>query len=368
MYRLTITCLAVCLLALSAKDASAAAAVRIKDLARLQTGQEVPLTGMGLVIGLEGTGDGRQASFTLRMLANMMNRLNLTVDPNAIRVRNVAAVSATATLSPYDRTGNKIDVQMASLGDAGSLQGGTLLLAPMAGPDGKVYAQVQRPISIGGFNLGGGGAGTVRKNHSVVATIPNGGTVVSEPEWLINVDGHVQLTLYQPDWTTAARTAWAIDEYFGEFGLAQAVDAGTIQIRLDPQYSQSHLLTEFMADIEKITVVPDLPARVVVNERTGTVIIGENVSVSSVALSHGSLRLKIPGDAGGGDLFGGDAEVVEEPDHLHPIINHFDVGAMPTVRELVRNLNALGVTPRDLISILQSLKTAGALRADLILQ
>ncbi|MBT6146175.1 MAG: flagellar basal body P-ring protein FlgI, partial [Gemmatimonadetes bacterium] len=291
MHRLNITCLLFCLLALSANDASAAVAVRIKDLARLQTGQEVPLTGMGLVIGLEGTGDGRQASFTLRMLANMMNRLNLTVDPNAIRVRNVAAVSATAVLSPYDRTGNKIDVQVASLGDAGSLQGGTLLLTPMAGPDGKVYAQVQGSISIGGFNLGGGGAGTVRKNHSVVGTIPNGGTVVSEPERLINVDGHVQLTLYQPDWTTAARTAWAIDEYFGEFGLAQAVDAGTIQIRLDPQYSQSHLLTEFMADIEKITVVPDLPARVVVNERTGTVIIGENVSVSSVALSHGALRL-----------------------------------------------------------------------------
>lgn len=368
MHRLLITILFAVLLAMPVTDACAGGAVRIKDLARLQTGQEVPLTGMGLVIGLEGTGDGRQASFTLRMLANMMNRLNLTVDPNAIRVKNVAAVSATATLSPYDRTGNKLDVQVASLGDAGSLQGGTLLLTPMAGPDGRVYAQVQGPISIGGFNLGGGGGGTVRKNHSVVGTIPNGGTVVSEPERLINVDGHVQLTLYEPDWTTAARTAWAIDEYFGEFGLAKAVDAGTIQIRLDPQYAQSHLLTEFMADIEKITVVPDLPARVVVNERTGTVIIGENVSVSSVALSHGSLRLKIPGDAAEGDLFGGDAEVVEEPDHLHPMINHFDVGAMPTVRELVRNLNALGVTPRDLISILQSLKTAGALRADLIIQ
>jgi flagellar P-ring protein precursor FlgI len=132
----------------------------------------------------------------------------------------------------------------------------------------------------------------------------------------------------------------------------------------DPQ-----LLTEFMADIEKVTVVPDLPARVVVNERTGTVIIGENVSVSAVALSHGSLKLKIPGDAGdGGDLFGGEAEVEEQPDHLHPILSSFDVGAMPTVRELVRNLNALGVTPRDLISILQSLKAAGALRADLIIQ
>ncbi|HCV22077.1 MAG TPA: flagellar basal body P-ring protein FlgI, partial [Candidatus Latescibacteria bacterium] len=368
MHRLTTFFLFTTLLLWPAVSAHAATSVRIKDLARLQVGQEIPLTGMGLVIGLEGTGDGRQASFTLRMLANMMNRLNVTVDPNAIRVRNVAAVSATAILSPYDRKGNHIDVQVASLGDAGSLQGGTLLLTPMAGPDGKVYVQVQGPISIGGFNLGGGGGGTVRKNHSVVGTIPNGGMVVNEPERLIDVNGHVQLTLYEPDWTTAARTAWAIDEYFGEFGLAQAVDAGTIQVRLDPQFSQSHLMTEFMADIEKITVVPDLPARVVVNERTGTVIIGENVSVSSVAMSHGSLKLKIPGDAAEGDLFSGGTEVVEEPDHLHPMINNFDVGAMPTVRELVRNLNALGVTPRDLISILQSLKTAGALRADLIIQ
>ncbi|MEE2657231.1 MAG: flagellar basal body P-ring protein FlgI [Candidatus Latescibacterota bacterium] len=359
--------MALCIAALSSVPTDAASAVRIKDLARIQMGEEVPLTGMGLIIGLEGTGDGRQATFTLRMLANMMNRLQLSVDPNAIRVSNIATVSATAMLSPFDRKGGHIDVQVASLGDASSLQGGTLLRTPLAGPDGKVYVQVQGPVSIGGFNLGSG-AGSVRKNHTVVGSIPNGGLIVDQMDKLIDVDGHVELLIYEPDWTTAARMAWAIDEYFGEFGLASAQDAGTIQIRLDPQHGDPQLLTEFLAEVEKVSVVPDAKARVVVNERTGTVIIGENVSVAAVAMSHGSLTLKIPGEAEEGDLFGGEATVEEEPDHLHPIISSFDVGAMPTVRELVRNLNALGVTPRDLISILQSLKTAGALRAELIIQ
>ncbi|MFC1525843.1 flagellar basal body P-ring protein FlgI, partial [Candidatus Latescibacterota bacterium] len=320
------------------------------------------------IIGLEGTGDGRQASFTLKMLANMMNRMQLSVDPQAIRVRNVAAVSATAILSPFDRKGGRIDIQVASLGDAETLQGGTLLRTPMVGPDGRVYVQVQGPVSIGGFNIGGGGPGSVQKNHTVVGNIPNGGLVVEELERLEELDREVVLLLYEPDWTTAARTAWAIDEHFGEFGLASAQDAGTIVIQISPDMATPQLVTEFMAEIEKISVVPDLRARVVVNERTGTVIIGENVSVSAVAMSHGSLKLKIPGQANEADLFGGEAEVEEEPDHLHPIISSFDVGAMPTVRELVRNLNALGVTPRELISILQSLKTAGALRAELIIQ
>ncbi len=344
----------------------ASAPVRIKDLAHLQVGEEVQLTGIGLIIGLEGTGDGRQARFTLRMLTNMMQRMKLTVDPNTIRVRNVAAVSATAKLSAFDRKGAHIDVQIASIGDAETLQGGTLLRTPLAGPDGTVYVQAQGPVSIGGFNAGGPG-GRVRKNHTVVGGIPNGGLIVEELPKQVDVNDEFDLVLYHPDWTTAARTAWAIDEFFGEVGLAQAVDAGTITIRLMDELVDPQMVTEFMADIEKISVIPDLPARVVVNERTGTVIIGENVSVSAVAMSHGSLKLKIPGEASG-DLFGADTEVVEEEDHLHPIISSFDIGAMPTVRELVRNLNALGVTPRDLISILQSLKTAGALRAELIIE
>ena len=340
--------------------------VRIKDMAKIQMGEEQQLTGIGLVIGLEGTGDGRQASFTFNMLANMMNRMQLAVDPNQIRVRNVAAVTATATLSPFARKGSKVDIQVASLGDAGSLQGGQLVRTNLIGPDGRVYVTAQGPVSIGGFNLGGGGAGSVRKNHSVVGYVPSGGLVIDEQEKLVDLRPEINLMLYEPDWTTAIRTALAIDSFFGEPGLAEAVDPGTVAIRMDPGAGRQQT-AEFMAEIEKIKVVPDIRARVVVNEKTGTVIIGENVSVTAVALSHGGLKLKIPGVAEG-DAFGGGVEVEEEPDRLHPIINSFDVGAMPTVRELVRNLNALGVTPRDLIAILQGLKTAGALRAELIIQ
>lgn len=345
--------------------------VRLKDMAEIQMGQELQLTGLGLIIGLEGTGDGRQASFTLRMLTNMMQRMNLAVDPQQIRVRNVAGVSVTAILSPFARKGSNLDVQVASLGDAGSLQGGTLLRTALQGPDGKVYVTAQGAVSIGGFNLGGGAAGAVRKNHSVVGNVPGGGLVVEEPERLERLDQQFDVVLYESDWTTATRAAWAIDEFFGEAGMAVAVDPGTIRVNIPPELSGPQEFAGFLADLEKIAVVPDLPARVVVNEKTGTVIVGDHVSVSAVALSHGSLKLKIPGDAAaaGADALGGQqVEVEEEVDHLHPIINSFDVGAMPTVRDLVRNLNALGVTPRELIAILQALKTAGALRAELIIQ
>ena len=341
--------------------------VRLKDMALIQMGQEVQLTGMGLVIGLDGTGDGRQASFTLRMLANMMNHMQINVDPQQLRVSNVAAVSTTATLSPFARKGSRLDVQVASLGDAESLQGGTLLRTNLQGPDGTVYVMSQGPVSIGGFNLGGGGAGSVRKNHTVVGSIPNGGLVIEESERLKPVEPKVTLLLYEPDWTTASRAAMAINSHFGEAGLAAALDPGTIDVGLGYDQDTPQGMAEFMAELEKITVVPDIRARVVVNEKTGTVIIGENVSVAAVALSHGSLKLKIPGDTQD-DPFGGGIEVIEEPDRLHPIISSFDVGAMPTVRELVRNLNALGITPRDMIAILQGLKTAGALRAELIIQ
>ncbi len=353
--------------ALTAANGSAEP-VRIKDLGRVQMGQELPLTGLGLVIGLNNTGDGRRAEFTFQMMANMMQHMSLAVTPDQVRVRNVAAVSVTATLSPFARRGNRIDVQVSSLGDASSLQGGTLLQALLMGADGRTYVTAQGPVSVGGFNLGGAGAGAVTKNHTVVGTIPGGGIVTEAPERLEQLDPQLVLALHQSDWTTASRVAYAVNSFFGEPDLAAAVDPATVTVQLDPLRAQPQALADFVAELEKITVVPDLPARVVVNERTGTVIIGENVSVSAVAISHGALRLKIPAEPNPDALAGNAAQVEEEPDRLHPILNSFDVGAMPTVRELVRNLNALGVTPRDLIAILQALKAAGALRAELIIQ
>ncbi|MCC7262324.1 MAG: flagellar basal body P-ring protein FlgI [Candidatus Latescibacteria bacterium] len=362
--------LALGLAGLAAVPCCAETPVRLKDMAKIQMGEELQLTGMGLIIGLEGTGDGRQASFTTRMLTNMMGRMNLAVDPAQIRIRNVAAVSVTANLSPFARKGAKIDVQVASLGDASSLQGGTLLRTTLMGPDGKTYVTAQGAVSIGGFNLGGAGAGSVRKNHSVVGNVPNGGMIVEEPQRLERLGKDITLTLNDADWTTASRAAWAIDEFFGESGIAVAADASTIVVTTPDQFNSPQEMAGFLADLEKVVVIPDLPARVVVNEKTGTVIVGDHVSVAAVALSHGSLKLKIPGDnAQAADPLGGQQVTVEEePDHLHPILNSFDVGAMPTVRDLVRNLNALGVTPRELIAILQALKTAGALRAELIIQ
>jgi flagellar P-ring protein FlgI len=340
--------------------------VRIKDLARVQRGQDMQLTGLGLVIGLEGTGDGRRAEFTFQMMANMMHHMKLAVQPDQLRVRNVAGVSVTATLSPFARQGSRIDVQVASLGDASSLQGGTLLPTVLMGADGRVYVNAQGPLSIGGFNVGGGMPGSVRKNHAVVGAVPGGGIVAAELERLEELVPEIVLLLYDADWTTASRLAAAIDTHFGEPGLASALDPGAVSVNLQESRQSPAAMVDFIAELEKVTVVPDLPARVVVNERTGTVIIGEHVSVSAVALAHGALKVRIATEPE--DDFFGAVEIEEQPDRLHPIISSFDVGALPTVRELVRSLNALGVTPRDLIAILQALKTAGALRAELIIQ
>jgi flagellar P-ring protein FlgI len=345
----------------------AAEQVRIKDLARVQLGQETLLTGVGLVIGLEGTGDGRRAEFTFQMMANMMQHMNIAVSPEQVRGRNVAGVSVTARLSPFARQGSRLDVQVASLGDASSLQGGTLLQASLMGPDGKVYVTAQGPVSIGGFNAGRGAPGGLTKNHTVAGNVPGGGIVIAEPQRLARTEPEIALSLTEADWTTASRMASAIDSLFGESELATAVDPGTVVVRLSESRQKPEGLVDFIAQLEKVRVVPDLPARVVVNEKTGTVIIGENVSVAAVALSHGNLRLKVP-VAAAQEMFGGAVEVEEESDHLRPVTDSFNADAMPTVRELVRNLNALGVTPRDLIAILQALKTAGALRAELIIQ
>ena len=300
------------------------------------------------------------------MLANYLANMKIAISPDQARVSNIAGVNVRTTLSPFSRRGSRLDVQVEALGDASTLQGGSLLRTNLVGPDNKVYVMAEGAVSIGGFNLGGGGPGSVQKNHTVAGRIPNGGRVIEEVEKLEELETDLTLMLYEGDFTTASRIAHAIDLYFGERGLATAADPNTVEIAVPP-YFEGGDLVEYIADIEKIKVVPDLPARVVVNEKTGTVVIGDHVSVSAVALSHGSLKLKIPGEATT-DLFGGGAEVEEEADHLHPIINSFNMGAMPTVRELVRSLNALGVTPRDLISILQALKTAGALRAELIIQ
>ena len=210
------------------------------------------------------------------MLSNMMHHMKIAVTPEQVRVRNVASVSVSATLSPFHRNGGRIDVQVASMGDASSLQGGQLLQSLLVGPDGTPYVTAQGSISIG--DLTWVGAVLVQcENHTVVGNVPNGGIVIEEAPRLEELQKDLTLMLYQSDWTTAARMAYAIDEHFGEMNLAQAVDPSTIVIPLDPMRSTPQAMVEFVAELEKILVVPDLPARVVVNERTGTVIIGEQI-------------------------------------------------------------------------------------------
>ena len=243
---------AVLVMLVAAVATEAQSDVRIKDLAKVQMGKEELLYGIGLVIGLEGTGDGRRAEFTFQMMSNMIVRQGISVTPAQVRVRNVAGAAVTATLSPFDRSGGRLDVHVASLGDASSLQGGTRLLTTLVGAEGRTYATASGPLSIGGFNLGGGGGGSVSKNHAVAGYIPNGGLVIDELEKLEEIERKITLMLYDKDWTTATRAAFGIDSYFGEPMLAQALDAGTVEVQVGPHRGSAQALSEFIAEIEKI--------------------------------------------------------------------------------------------------------------------
>jgi len=352
-------------LVLAAADAALGA--RIKDLAAIKGIRSNQLTGYGLIVGLDGTGDKAGADFTTQALANMMERMGIHVDKNQLNVSNVAAVMLTANIPPFSRIGNRIDVMASSIGDAKSLKGGTLLLTPLKGVDGRVYALAQGAVTIGGMGAGGAG-GTTQKNHLQVARIANGASV--EKEIPVRLDGKKSLTLslFNPDFTTAQRVADTINASIGQ-GIAEAVDSSALQLNI-PEKMRKKDVAEFIADIETLTVVPDTRAKVVVNEKTGTVVIGENVTISTVAVAHGNLTVTIKKstDVVQPEPFAG-GETVATPQN-EVTIEEEDVKVMPlpgsaTIGELVKGLNSIGVSPRDLISILQSIKASGALQAEL---
>ena len=346
--------------------------VRLKDIGKIQTVQDVQLIGYGLITGLEGNGDGRGAPFTVQSLANLMRNMGVEVDPRTIRAKNAASVMVTARISPFSRSGSSIDVTVSSLGDAASLQGGILLMTPLQAdpPNGPIVAIAQGPVSIGGFNAEGAGGGSVTKNHSVVGRIPNGAIVQQEIAPAGAVSNALTVTIRDPDYTTAARLAHAIDKRFGR-PIAGALDAGTINVLVPRDSQGTGDFIEFIAKLEAVTVIPDLNARVVVNERTGTIVAGENVKISEVAIAHGSLSISIgpeisaeAGTPGGPQAqlqLGGAVTVNEEKPRvmaLPPASNVSDVS---------KALNALKVTPRDIIAIFQALKRAGALKSELII-
>lgn len=342
-------------------------AARIKDIAAIKGIRTNQLAGYGLVVGLDGTGDKSGSDFTTQGLANMMERMGISVDKNALKVKNIAAVMVTANIPPFSRIGNKIDVIASSIGDAKSLSGGTLLLTPLKGVDGKVYALAQGAVAIGGTGAGGAG-GSQQKNHLQVARIANGATVEREIPMTLDGKKALTLSLLNPDFTTATRVAETINASIGK-GVAETVDSSALKLNI-PEDMQEHQVAEFIADIESLVVIPDTKAKVVVNEKTGTVIIGDNVTISTVAVAHGNLTVSIkngldvsqPNPLSQGQTVASpntDVNIQEEK------VNVITLEGGTTIGELVSGLNSIGATPRDLITILQSIKAAGALQADL---
>jgi flagellar P-ring protein precursor FlgI len=343
-----------------------AEAVRIKDLAEIKGVRSNQLVGYGLVVGLDGTGDGKKARFTVQSMVTMLENMGITVESGDIAVSNVAAVMVTADLPPFARAGNQIDVLVSSIGDAKNLQGGTLLLTPLKAANGQVYAAAQGPVNTGGFSAGGSG-GSVQKNFPTVGRVIGGALVEREIELNFNRRSTLTLSLRQPDFTTASRVSDAINALF--YGnIAETPDAGTVQVKVPAAYVGN--LVGLVAMIETLDVSPDALARVVINERTGTVVMGENVRLSTIAIAHGNLSIVIKESSQvsqpmpfskGETVVTPDTDIAVKEEGKQLVL----MQAGTSIGDVVRALNALGVSPRDLIAIFQAIKAAGALQADL---
>jgi len=357
--------LSLILLLLSVAGAPAAGSqVRIGDIARARGERNNQLVGYGLVVGLDGTGDSAQSAFTNQAVRNLVTRFgNRPAAGAQIKTKNAAVVMLTADLPPFARPGDRLDVTVSSLGDARSLQGGVLLQAPLLGADGQVYAVAQGAVSVGGFAAGGAGA-QVTKNHPTVGRIPNGALVEAAPPAQAAVSG-LHLCLHQPNSSTAVAVAQAISAALA--ATATAVDAGTVVASIPDPYQGRE--TEFHALVEGLTVRVDLPARVVINERTGTVVVGGPVTISPIAIAHGGLTVQIStrAEVSQPPPFSPGSVVVTPETSIAAMEERVAVAPLQaaTVDDLVRALNALRATPRDLIAILQAIKRAGALNAEL---
>lgn len=355
--------------------AQQASSVRVKDVARVVGVRDNELYGYGIVIGLNGTGDRKQSSFfTIQSLQNLLLRQGINLAPanrSQLDVKNVAAVMVTGKLPAFARAGGVIDVTVSSIGDATSLLGGTLLVTPLSAPDGQTYAVASGPVSIGGgFSVTAGGTGeSSQKNHPTVGRIVGGATVEREVPGPTQPVRTLTIGLMFPDFTTAARLAHAVNASAGR-PIAQALDAANVAVEV-PAPEQSRLV-EFVSRIEQITLPTDAPAKIVVNERTGTVIMGSQVRIATVAVSHGNLSIQIkselqvsqpapfaPRSAETVVVPKTDVQVKEDKASLAV------VPAGASIGDVVAGLNAIGATPRDLIAILQAIKRAGALNADL---
>jgi flagellar P-ring protein precursor FlgI len=345
-------------------------AARVKDTAIIEGGRDNQIVGYGLVVGLAGEGDSNSTS-TLRSIANAMQRYGLTLSPQDIKAKNVAAVMVTADIGAFLKPGARIDVNVASMGDAKTLQGGILLQTPLLGADGRAYAVAQGPIAIGGFLGGAGGAGgaTVQKNHPTVGVISNGAIVEREITTEFVRENMVRLLMHNPDFTSAARMASAILSKWPESG-AQATDAATIQLKLPPSFRSRAVA--FIAELGEVDFQPDTLARIVINERTGTIVATSTVRISPVAIAHGALTITVTNNVGvsqpGAFSAGRTTEVPSTQTSVNEVKGGFTLlNDPPTIERLAAALNALGVSSRDMMAIFQSLKRSGALQADLVI-
>jgi flagellar P-ring protein precursor FlgI len=349
--------------------------IRIKDLGRIDGARDNMISGYGIVSGLAGTGDSARSTATLQSVANTLREFGVAVTPAQLASRNVAAVLVTATLPPFSRSGDKLDVNVSSAADARSLVGGTLLMAPLYGPDRRIYALAQGPLNVGGykFDLNGN---VVQKNHPTSGIIPDGAVVEGGAGTrILREDGSMHILVTDPDYTTASRMALAINRQFGG-DLALALDAGRVQVVV-PEGERPRLV-DFVARLESIGVAPDARARVIVNERTGVVVSGGDVHLSKVSVAHGDLKVTIVTDflvsQPGGFLIdpgpGIQTQVVPRTriQATESPTRAVTLGTGATVSELVAALNQVKTTTRDIISILQSIKRAGALHAELVVQ
>lgn len=346
--------------------AAPANAVRIKDIATFSGVRDNQLVGYGLVVGLNGTGDKRNSSpFTADSMKNMLERMGVSVDPTKIKPANVASVMVTAKMPASAKPGTRQDITVSSMGDAKSLYGGVLLQTPLRGLDGKVYAIAQGPLALGGYSVSGT-ATTVQKNVSTVAYVPGGATIERAVPFDFNQQSTLTLNMSNRDFSTTMQVVERLNTAMGG-KYASALDAGTVSIKIPSAYQGN--LVPLIASVENLEVTPQNAAKVVVDERTGTVVLGREVRVSQVAVAHGDLQIVVqessqvsqPGPFSQGQTVvtpQTDVSVTEENRRLHIL-----EGA--TLQELVDGLNAIGATPQDLISILKTLRASGALHAEL---
>ena len=356
--------------------------VRIKDVASITGLEDVQVFGYGLVVGLAGTGDRFQTVFTTHTIKNMLKNMGIELPDKYIRVRNVASVIVTGTLRPFKRKGTRFDIIVSSLGDARSLEGGTLLMTPVQGPDGEVYASAQGPLATGGYDIRNRGLTHIKKNHVLVGRIPDGAIVQKEYKFNVLDGRDLSLSLFMPDFTSAVSLANAVNGYFeGKIEnlkgtVARAVDASTVTldyglVSRDTIRNYIHIV-DFISQVENVRFNVAMPARVVMNERTGTIVAGGNVSISEVAVTHGGVKVEIvnipevvqpmPFTMGQTEVIPNPEMVVEEKDMEMVVLD-----GTTSVADLAQALNSLGVAPRDVIAIFQAIKEAGALQGKLII-